>query len=60
MGGFPGFNMGQQRQKGDALKEFVSVSSPVPSVPRAPCLRSKSKHAGRRYKYSQLANRAST
>ena len=25
MGGFPGFSMGQQRQKGDALKEFVSI-----------------------------------
>lgn len=24
-GGFPGFSMGQQRQKGDALKEFVST-----------------------------------
>ena len=26
MGGFPGFSMGQQRQKGDALKEFVGIS----------------------------------
>lgn len=25
MGGFPGFSMGQQRQKGEALKEFVSA-----------------------------------
>ena len=28
MGGFPGFSMmGQQRQKGDALKEYVSFPS---------------------------------
>ena len=28
MGGFPGFSMmGQQRQKGDALKEYVSFQS---------------------------------
>ena len=27
-GGFPGFSMGQPRQKGDALKEFVSPSRP--------------------------------